>query len=222
MVALFVALMFIGFLLVDLIVQRVRIQQSAVAAGLPWKIPEGLYLSEEHTWFRPDSSMGVRVGVDALLAQALGVVEKVVLPRLGDQVKAGQPLFHLENRGCDLRIPCSITGKVVALNPRLEKRPELAAKDPYGSGWICAITPAQSNGGPGPMRSGEKAAFWLEREFHRFQEFLSTQVSPDLAVGLTSQDGGLLEVGALTQLGQGVWSAFEAEFLRSQAAELAS
>jgi glycine cleavage system H protein len=213
MVALFVALMFIGFLLVDRIVQWLRTRQSAVATALPWTVPEGLYLSEEHTWFRPDSSGGVRVGADGLLAHALGVVEKVVLPKLGDQVKPGQPLFHLEYQGCDLKVPCSIAGKVVALNPRLEKRPELAAKDPYGSGWICAITPAQSNGGSGAMRSGEKAAAWLEREFHRFREFLSTQISPDLAVGLTSQDGGLLAVGALTQLDRGVWSAFESEFL---------
>ena len=222
MVALFVAIMFIGFLLVDVVVQALQARRAAVSApaDLPWKVPKDFYLSEGHTWFHPDSSVGVRVGADALVAHALGAVEKLVLPKLGEQVKAGQPLFHLESQGCDLKVPCSITGKVVALNPRLGKCPELAAKDPYGAGWICAITPAQPDGGSEAMRSGEKAAAWLEREFHRFREFLSMQVSPDLAVGLTSQDGGLLAVGALTRFDRGVWSAFELEFLRSHRDEL--
>jgi glycine cleavage system H protein len=214
MVALFVALMFIGFLLVDRIVQWLRTRQPVVDMGLPWKIPEGLYLSEEHTWFRPDSQVGIRVGADGLLAHALAVAEKVVLPKLGEEVKAGQPLFRLEFRSCDLKVPSSIAGRVVALNAQLAERPELATKDPYGSGWICAITPAQSNSGSGSMLSGEKAAAWLEREFHRFREFLCTQISPDLALGLTSQDGGLPAVGALSQLDPGIWSVFESEFLR--------
>jgi glycine cleavage system H protein len=222
MVALFVALMFIGFLLVDLIVQRLQARRAAVSAavGLPWNVPRGFYLAEGHTWSHPDSSVGVKVGADALVAHALGTAEKVALPKLGELVKAGEPLFHLEYHGHTLEIPSSVTGHVVALNPGLGKRPELVVKDPYGSGWICAITPTQPNGGSGRMRSGEKAAAWLEQEFHRFREFLSMQVSPDLAVNVTCPDGGLPAVGALTQLARGGWRAFEAEFLRSQRAPL--
>ena len=221
MVALFVALMFIGFLLVDLIVQSLRTRQPAVStpANLPWKVPKDFYLAEGHTWLHPDSSVGLRVGADALVAHALGAVEKVVLPKLGEQVKAGQPLFQLQYHGCDLKIPSSITGHVAALNPGLGKRPELVAQDPYGSGWICAITPTQSDGGSGGMRSGEKATAWLEQEFHRFREFLSLQFSPDPALSVSYPDGGLPAVGSLAHLGRGGWRAFETEFLRPQRAQ---
>jgi glycine cleavage system H lipoate-binding protein len=156
------------------------------------------------------------VGADALVAHALGAVEKVVLLKPGELVEAGQPLFRLEYQGGELEIPSSVTGRVIALNRGLGKRPELVAKDPYGSGWICAITPTQPNSGFGGMRSGEKAAAWLEQEFHRFREFLSMQVSPDLALSVTYPDGGLPAVGSLTQLPRGGWRAFEAEFLRPQ------
>jgi glycine cleavage system H protein len=222
MVALFVALMFIGFLLVDLIVQGLQARRAAVSAavGPPWNVPRGFYLAEGHTWSHPDSSVGVKVGADALVAHALGTVEKVVLPNLGELVKAGEPLFQLEYHGHALKIPSSVTGHVVALNPGLGKHPELVVKEPYGSGWICAITPTQPNGTAGGTRSGEKATAWLEQEFHRFREFLSMQVSPDLAVSVTYPDGGLPAVGALTQLAQGGWRAFEAEFLRPQRAPL--
>jgi glycine cleavage system H protein len=220
MVALFVALMFIGFLLVDFVVQRLQARRVTVsaAASAPWNVPRSFYLSEGHSWSHPDSSVGVRVGADALVAHALGAVEKVVLPKLGELVKAGQPLFQLEFRSCDLKVPSSITGHVVAVNPSLGKRPELVAQDPYGDGWICAITPTLPDGISGGMRSGEKAAAWLEQEFHRFREFLSSQVSPDMALSVTYPDGGLPAVGSLTQLPHGSWRAFEAEFLRSQEA----
>ena len=107
MVALFVALMFIGFLLTDLLVQALQRRRAAVSApaDLPWYVPKGFYLTEGHTWSHPDPSVGVRVGADALVAHVLGAVEKVVLPRVGELVKAGQPLFRLEYHGCDLGDP---------------------------------------------------------------------------------------------------------------------
>jgi len=223
MVALFVALMFVSLVLTDLIVQRLQARRAAVSAavGLPWVVPEGFYLSEGHTWFHSESSVGLRVGADALVAHALGAVERVLLPRLGELVKAGQPLFQLRFHGCDLKIPSSVTGHVAALNADLGKRPELVAQDPYGSGWICAITPTQSNGGSGGMRSGEKATAWLEQEFHRFREFLSLQVSPDPILNVSYPDGGLPAVGSLTHLGVGAWRAFEEEFLRLHRTPLA-
>jgi glycine cleavage system H protein len=220
MVALFVASMFIAFVLVDVIVQSLRTPQAAVSIpmDLPWKVPKGFHLSEGHTWFHPDSSLGLRVGADPLVAHALGAVEKVVLPNLGDRVKAGQPLFELRYHGCELKIPSSITGHVVALNQGLRKRPELVAQDPYGAGWICAITPTHSGADPDGMRSGQKAIAWLEHEFHRLGEFLLLQVSPDPALGVSFPDGGLPAVGSLTQLEPGRWRAFEAEFLRVRGA----
>ena len=218
MVALFVALMFIGFVLTDAIVQRVGRKRPASVEPI-WDIPQGFYVFEGHSWSHPDSSVGVRVGVDALVAHALGVVEKVVLPELGQVVKAGQPLFRLERQGRGLNVQSSITGRVVALNTRLGKRPDSVAKDPYVSGWICAITPTQTDYTLGDMRYGQKAANWLEQEFHRFREFLSMQVSRDLAVAVTYPDGGLPTTGSLAELPLRGWGAFEVEFLAPRPGE---
>jgi len=219
MVALFVALMFIGFVLADAIVQQVG--RKAPASVEPvWDIPQGFYLFEGHSWSRPDSSVGVRVGADALVAHALGIVEKVVLPKLGQAVKTGQPLFRLERQGCGLNVRSSITGRVVAVNTRLGNRPHAVAKDPYRSGWICAITPTHSDDNHDGMRTGQKAANWLEQEFYRFREFLSMQVSPDLAVNVTCPDGGLPANGSLAELPLAGWGAFEAAFLAPSPSEI--
>jgi len=221
MVALFVAFMFVVLVLTDLVVEKVRARRAAAAAGADAlaSLPKGFYLCEGHTWSYPDSSLGMRVGVDALVAHALGSAENVVLPEVGELVEAGQWLFGLRRQGHELRIPSSITGRVISVNSRLAKRPELVAKEPYGSGWICAISPVRADAGSPRIRSGEQAALWLEQEMHRFREFLSRQVSPDLTFSATLADGGLPVTGSLRELTATGWRAFEVEFLDSEGTE---
>jgi glycine cleavage system H lipoate-binding protein len=154
------------------------------------------------------------MGADSLLTYAVGAVRRIVLPAVGDQVTAGQPLFRLEHQGCAVTIPSAITGRVMAVNSRLADQPELLSSDPYGSGWICRLTPTRVEEAAPSLRFGEQAVMWLQKEFGRFREFALAQVSPDLALGLTSQDGGLPAVGSLVELGPAAWSAFEANFLR--------
>lgn len=132
---------------------------------------------------------------------------------------AGQPLFRLERQGRGLIVRSSTTGRVVALNTNLGNRPDSVAEDPYGSGWICAITPTQSANSSVALRHGQKATNWLEQEFYRFREFLFVQVSPDLASDVTYADGGLPATGSLAELPLRGWGAFEATFLSPSPSE---
>ena len=54
---------------------------------------------------------------------------------------------------------------------------------------------------------------WLQKEVARFQEFITLRVTPDLALGVTSQDGGVPLPGVLLQFEPDVWAAFDREFL---------
>jgi glycine cleavage system H protein len=217
--------MFISLVLTDLGVEKLQAWQMAratrpaarVMAFAPemyCQVPEGVHLSGAHTWFRPDPAGGLEIGADSLITYAMGAVRRIVLPKPGEQVTAGQPLFRLEHKGRAVTIPSTITGRVMAVNTRLVNQPELLSSDPYGSGWICQLTPTRVEDAAPRMRFGEDAVVWLENEFGRFREFILGQISPDLALGVTSQDGGLPAVGSLGELGPTSWRAFEANFLR--------
>ncbi len=234
MVAVFVALMFVGLVLTDLVLQKLKARRAVALSpqaswvpgataerlarprSFPWEIPEGVYLSEGHAWFRPDPSGEVRAGADALLAHALGMLDHVTLPRVGDTVRRGEPLFYLVHEGRTLTVSSSVTGKVFAVNDALREQPELVAREPYGDGWVCKVVPTYLDDGSGRMRFGEKAAFWLECELDRFSEFIGANIPADLALGATSLDGGLPALGSLTQLSDEAWNAFEAGFLRTR------
>ncbi len=234
MVAIFVALMFLGLVLTDLVMEKLKVRAAAAVSpqasrarrapgerlarprSFPWGIPQGVYLSEGHAWYRPDPSGEVRVGADALLAHALGTLDHVTLPKVGDTVRRGESLFYLVHEGRTLVVSSSVTGKVFAVNDELREEPELVAREPYGDGWVCKVVPTYLDDGSGRMRFGEKAAFWLECEFDRFWEFIGAHIPPDLALGATGLDGGLPALGSLTQLSDEAWNAFEAEFLKTR------
>jgi len=225
MVAIFVALMFVGLVLTDLSLEKWRAHQEARRAVAPAKalpqaqldrwcrLPAGVRLSPAHTWLKSDQGGMLELGVDALVARAFGAPHRVVLPEVGEEVAAGQPLFRLERNGATIAVPAAITGRVWAVNPKLAKHPELLSADPYGEGWACCLTPALREATPA-WPFGQQATQWLEKEFLRFRDFLAGQAAPDLALGLTSQDGGLPAAGSLTGLAPSAWKAFEAEFLR--------
>jgi glycine cleavage system H protein len=228
MVAIFVALMFVCLVLTDLALAKWRAYRAvhpalatsptakAMAYGLDalCQVPEGVHLANQHTWLKPDPTGGLEMGADALIVRAVGAVRRIVLPKVGDQVTAGQPLFRLERNGHAVTIPSAVAGRVMAVNSRLVGQPELVSSDPYGSGWICHLNPTRVEESLPSVRLGKQAAMWLENEFVRFREFVFAQVSPDLALGATSQDGGLPAVGCLGELGPTAWSTFEANFLR--------
>jgi len=228
MVAIFVAFMFVSLVLTDLAMQKWqawRVAHRAPAAsganafaplglGALCQVPEGVHLANQHTWVKSNPAGGLEIGADALLVRAVGGVRRIILPQVGEEVTAGQPLFRLEHGGANLTIPAGISGRVMAVNSRLAQEPELLSSDPYGSGWVCYVAPTRGVEAGTSIRFGEQAAMWLENEFARLREFLSAQVAPDLALGVTSQDGGIPAMGCLMELDPAAWSAFEASFVR--------
>jgi len=227
MVAIFVAFMFVSLVLVDLGVEKWRAWRHAQTAratrpaagavaralGAWCEVPEGVHFASQHIWIKPDPAGGLAIGADPLIAHAVGAVARIILPKVGEQVTAGQPLFRFERGGRAVTIPSALTGRVMAVNSRLAEQPELLSSDPYGSGWICCVNPSRADDASS-LRFGEQAALWLENEIARFREFIFAQVTPDMALGLTSPDGGLPALGCLGELGPAAWSAFEANFLQ--------
>ena len=138
MVAIFVAFMFVSLVLTDLAVEKWRAWRvaHAVLAARPaaeamaygfealCQVPEGVHLANQHTWVKPDPAGGLEMGADALIVRAVGAVRRIILPKVGDQMTAGQPLFRLEHNGCAVTIPSAMTGRVMAVNNRLVDQPE--------------------------------------------------------------------------------------------------
>jgi len=105
-------------------------------------IPEDLRYTSEHEWVSGDGSGPVRVGITHFAQDALGDIVYVQLPEVGTEVEAGQALGEIESTKSVSEIYAPVTGTVVARNEALGDTPEVINSDPYGSGWLVEIAPA--------------------------------------------------------------------------------
>jgi glycine cleavage system H protein len=229
MVAILVALMFVGLILVDLTLQKLEARREARATASartapaalrptvlnPWAVPAGVQLTPGHAWLRPLENATFRVGADALVAHALGAASNVSVPPVGEQIWAGQPLFKVRAGGRTVDLSSPVNGRVVAVNPVLMDRPGLVTEAPYGDGWVCAVHAEPPIGEEFASWIGEKAAAWMQKELQRLAEFLWVRFPIEPALGTTDLDGGLPAPGALAFLNDEAWGEFEREFLRS-------
>jgi glycine cleavage system H protein len=100
--------------------------------------PENLKYTKDHEWIQIDGDTGI-IGITDYAQGELGDVVFVELPAIGKVVKLHDSFGTIEavKAVSDLYAPAS--GSVVAVNPELEKTPEIVNKDPYGKGWMVKV-----------------------------------------------------------------------------------
>lgn len=102
-------------------------------------VPENLLYSAEHEWIHIADGIA-RVGITGYAAESLGDVVFVALPSVGDSVAAGDVTGEVESHKSVSEVFAPVAGEVVEINEQLEAEPELAGSDPYGAGWLYAVS----------------------------------------------------------------------------------
>jgi glycine cleavage system H protein len=101
-------------------------------------IPAGLGYSPDHLWARPGASL-IRVGVTDFAQQSLGDVVDVILPKVGDTVRAGEACGDIESVKSVSDLIAPVTGTVRRRNDDLAGAPELVNTAPYSQGWMFDV-----------------------------------------------------------------------------------
>ena len=111
------------------------------------EIPENLNYTEEHEWVGPIENGGVKVGITDYAQDSLSDVVFVELPNVGDEYNRGDVMAVAESVKAASDIYAPISGKILAINEKLEEFPELVNESPYGSGWMVLIEPSSDVSG---------------------------------------------------------------------------
>jgi glycine cleavage system H protein len=106
-------------------------------------VPDDLRYSSDHEWIRVEDGR-VRVGITDYAQDALGDVVYVQVPEVGATVDAGATLGEIESTKSVSEVYAPVAGVVVEVNGDLEASPELLNSEPYGSGWLVVIEPADA------------------------------------------------------------------------------
>ena len=117
-------------------------------------IPENLYYTKDHEWIRDDGETCV-IGITDHAQDSLGDVTFVELPQVGEQYNAKDVFGVVESvkAASDLYMP--ISGEVVEINEELNDSPESVNDNPYESGWMIRVRPAESISDSGLLSSSD-------------------------------------------------------------------
>jgi len=97
------------------------------------------WYSNEGVWAKWEG-MHVVIGLSDYVQQRSGDVAFVELKPAGSLLNQGEEVAVIETIKVNISLPSPVSGRVVSLNPEIEKAPELINQDPYGTGWLAMIS----------------------------------------------------------------------------------
>jgi glycine cleavage system H protein len=121
-------------------------------------VPEDLRFTAEHEWIASIGDGIVRFGITDYAQDSLGDIVYVDLPKVGQALTAGQACGEVESTKSVSDIYAPVSGSVVAVNGALDGSPEMVNSDPYGSGWMVELQPADMDALAGLLTPAEYRA----------------------------------------------------------------
>jgi glycine cleavage system H lipoate-binding protein len=215
MVALFVVLTFILFILIDFLVLKAQGKKHPAFATVKvfdsgFMYPGDIYLSTGHTWLKMLKEGLVRVGVDEFVQKALSGIKFITLLNEGTRVEKGDILFSAVSEDKIVNFYAPVTGTINKVNTGMQNR---EIEDPYKN-WVVSIQPENLEQEIKGMKFRETATNWLSEEYSRLKDFLSFHSTEMALAGTTMHDGGNIMEGVVTSLNANSIREFENQFLK--------
>lgn len=180
-----------------------RLQPSLVGG---FQVPENLRFHPGHTWALNESPTLVRVGLDDFASKLAGKIERISLPQRGQWIRQGQKIWTLHRDGSAVDMVSPIEGSVAELNPAVVQNPELAARDPYGEGWVVTVQSPDAKTNFRNLMGGALARWWTEESASRLQRRMPQ------ALGALAQDGGVAMTDLTSHMPDQEWVKVAREF----------
>jgi glycine cleavage system H protein len=168
------------------------------------------FLHGGHTWASVEKTGEAAIGVDALARKAIGKVDAIEFPAVGQSVRRGEKLFSVRQGARRADFVAPVGGTVVSVNENMANR--------FGSDsseWVCKMKPANLASDIKVLKVAEDAARWIYEELFRLHQLVAAQMPRLQTVGVTMQDGALSLDNLLEALDDEAWKMFEDQFLKN-------
>jgi glycine cleavage system H protein len=106
---------------------------SEIAEGVNF-----MHYTESHEWISLDGSIGT-VGITEYAQKELGSIVYIELPKIGQEVKAGEGACVLESTKAAVDVYSPVSGKIIAVNDDLRTNPESLKEMTAVSGWLFRV-----------------------------------------------------------------------------------
>ena len=100
--------------------------------------PDQLKFCDSHEWVHLQDGIAT-VGISAFAVAELTDVTFIALPKVGQQVTAGQEFGEVESVKALSPMYSPVSGEVVEVNEPLADKLQVLNTDPYNEGWIMKV-----------------------------------------------------------------------------------
>lgn len=104
--------------------------------------PERLLYAKTHEWVDVSEQGGQKIatiGITAFALEALTDLVYIELPKVGRQLKSGEPLGEIESVKAVSDLYSPVDGEVIKIHEGLGDKLETLHADPYGEGWMAQV-----------------------------------------------------------------------------------
>jgi glycine cleavage system H lipoate-binding protein len=157
-------------------------------------VPDQLRFHPGHTWLFEERPKLARVGADALAIRVIGVVDKIEVPKTGRWVRQGQKAFTFWSGSEKVELVSPAEGEVIEINAAVLKDPLLAAKDPYGNGWLVKVSVPERETVERNLLPKSLVRTWMKEEVRRVRaaqpQLAQVAVMGGGTISATTHDAG--------------------------------
>jgi CheY-like chemotaxis protein len=174
--------------------------------GGEFSVPGGILISAGHCWAGLEEDGTAKVGLDDFARKLLGSIDSIDFPNIGMKVKAGQPLFSVNQGHRRAHFHAPLSGKVVKINEELRENCAILEDKPYGKSWVCVIDGDDLDAELSQLKIGKSAVALYQEDLDRFQAFVQKVKGQELT------DSPSLSIGAIGKLDDAHWETAVKEF----------
>jgi len=101
-------------------------------------VREGLKYTKTHEWVKLAGTKA-KIGITDHAQHELTDIVFVELPTVGKEVKKGEELCVVESVKSVSEVYAPVSGKITAVNTKLDDSPEIINSSPYDDGWLVEV-----------------------------------------------------------------------------------
>jgi glycine cleavage system H protein len=109
-----------------------------VSITMTHDVRDGLKYTKTHEWVKLAGGKA-KIGITDHAQEELTDIVFVELPSVGKEVKKGDELCVVESVKSVSEVYAPVSGKVVAVNTKLDDSPEIINGSPYDDGWLVEL-----------------------------------------------------------------------------------
>lgn len=190
----------------------VRITHGTEPRKVPareFSIPGGVLIARNHCWVSLATDGSVKVGIDDFAKKLIGRVDSLELPKVGANLRAGDPLFTICQKSRRIHFRAPVSGRVTTVNQGLKEMTSKLDVTSYENQWISRIEGEHLDTEIPALKIGKSAEALFQDDIGRFAAFLHKTGKPATA---GEAPGEALCVGALETLDDSQWDQAAQEF----------